>query len=397
MVKLKKRYLPKIIMPSTPAWIKGSTLLCLFRFETRSPAIELDWLRENVKFNLKILILVIAGFLGTGCADLGYYLHSVKGQLSVMQESRDIDEVVEQESIDPKLKQRLQLVARIREFAFKELDLPESASYTRYADVGRNYVLKNLYATEEFSISLQRWCYPIAGCAGYRGYFDEDMLEAYKSVLLSQRKDVYVGNVPAYSTLGWFDDPVLNTFIFWPEERLAGLIFHELAHQRLYMDGDSQFNESFAMAVQQSGTEKWLKHTAQYETLEQYRQRLVNRERVVNLIEQARAQLNELYDSSLDEQLKRLQKRQVLQQLKQDYRKLSASFTVQDGFSHWFQGELNNAKLASVSTYYSDVSYFRQLLTRLDEDYSRFYEQLEKTALLEPAQRRKQMEGWALN
>ncbi|MBC8212370.1 MAG: aminopeptidase [Gammaproteobacteria bacterium] len=336
----------------------------------------------------------LACLLSVGCADLSYYLHSVKGQLSMVQKTVDIDDLLAEESTDPKLVEQLQLVSRIRAFAFDQLQLPRSDSYTRYADLDRNHVLKNLYAADEFSITLQQWCYPIVGCAGYRGYFDDAMLEAFKADLLKQSKDVYVSNIPAYSTLGWFDDPVLNTFVYWPEPRLAGLIFHELAHQRLYIDGDTGFNESFAMAVQLSGTEKWLQQSGQAQQMKQYQQRFSNRQQVTQLIEQTRLALNELYQSELDDSQKRVQKQQVFEQLRQSYQSLSAGFEVSDGFSYWFQGELNNAKLASVSTYYADVAAFRQLLRSVNDDYQEFYRQVAKAAALAPVQRAEQLKQW---
>jgi len=339
-------------------------------------------------------MVLLVSLSGTGCADLSYYLHSVKGQLSIVQKTVAIEELLTDETTDPKLVQQLQLVERLREFAFQQLALPESGSYSRYADVGRNHVLKNLYAADEFSVTLQQWCYPIVGCAGYRGYFDDDMLEAFKAELVKQSKDIYVSNIPAYSTLGWFDDPVLNTFVYWPEYRLAGLIFHELAHQRLYIDGDSSFNESFAMAVQLSGTEKWLQQNGQLLELQQYRQRFINRLLVTELIEQTREELRLLYQTDLDQDQMRIQKQQIIARMKRDYELLAAQFSVPDGFKYWFQGELNNARLASVSTYYSGVGAFRQLLSNLNEDYAEFYRQVEKTAALPPVERQQQMKQW---
>ncbi len=330
------------------------------------------------KFLLSLVVLQM-----TACADLSYYMHSVKGQLSIIQKTQDIDDVLQDESVQDKLKQQLKLVGSIRQFAFEEIKLPESDSYTQYADVGRRYVLKNLFASAEFSTALQRWCYPVVGCAGYRGYFDEKLLEKFKETLLQQGKDVYVANIPAYSTLGWFDDPVLNTFIYWPEYRLAGLIFHELAHQRLYIDGDSQFNESFAMAVQYSAVEKWLFEKGQFEKLKRYKQYQKNRLKVTHLIEKGRSQLTRLYEDDLNESEKRLQKGQLLQQLKEDYQQLSSGFEVPDGFKYWFKKDLNNAKLASVSTYHSRVNVFRKLLRSHAGDYAEFYQHVKRIGLLE--------------
>ncbi len=341
------------------------------------------------KFLVSIVVLQM-----TACADLSYYMHSVKGQLSIIQKTQDIDDLLRDESIEEKLKLQLKLVGSIRQFAFEETNLPESDSYTQYADVGRRYVLKNLFASAEFSTALQRWCYPIVGCAGYRGYFDEELLEKFKGTLLQQGKDVYVANIPAYSTLGWFDDPVLNTFIYWPEYRLAGLIFHELAHQRLYIDGDSQFNESFAMAVQYSAVEKWLLKKGQFEKLKRYKQYQNNRLKVTLLIEKGRSQLTQLYKEELDESEKRLQKGRLLKQLKKDYQQLSSGFEVPDGFKYWFKGALNNAKLASVSTYHSRVNVFRKLLKSHAGDYAEFYQHVKKIGQLAKVERTKCLDSW---
>ena len=341
----------------------------------------------------KFLVL-IAILQTTACADLSYYLHSVKGQLSIMQKTRDIDVVLKNESIQNKLREQLLLVGKIRQFAFQQLQLPVSDSYTQYADLDRRYVLRNLFASAEFSISLQRWCYPIVGCAGYRGYFDDELLEKYKLELEQQGKDVYVANIPAYSTLGWFDDPVLNTFIYWPEYRLAGLIFHELAHQRLYIDGDSQFNESFATAVQQTAVEKWLQDSHQFERLRRYKLYLINRQSVVELIEAGRRQLKQLYVKQLDDAQKRQQKQQMLAQIKLDYQQLTSGFDVPDGFKYWFQGDLNNAKLASVSTYHANVQAFRNLLQSHDGDYDSFYSHVDNIADLIKTERLNCLQYW---
>ncbi len=341
----------------------------------------------------KILLSII--LLQTmACADLSYYMHSAQGQVSIMQKMQDIDDVMQDETTQATLKRQLKLVGSIRQFAFEQLSLPESDSYTQYADIGRPYVLKNLFASDEFSTSLQSWCYPIVGCAGYRGYFDENKLEQFKSTLLQQGKDVYVANIPAYSTLGWFDDPVLNTFISWPEYRLAGLMFHELAHQRLYIDNDSQFNESFAMAVQYSGVEKWLQDKGQFEKLKRYKQYQQNRLKVISLIDQGRLNLTQLYEQNLGDNEKRSQKKQLLAQLRIDYEELSSEFEVPGGFKYWFKGELNNAKLASVSTYLSRVKAFRKLLQSHAGNYDEFYLHVNEIGMLPVAERNSCLDLW---
>ena len=185
----------------------------------------------------------------SACSDLGYYWDMTRGHLSLMNKRVDIDDMLEQPDIGADLKQRLLLVKQIRAFSVDQLALPESASYSSYVQLDRPYVLQNLFAASEFSTQLHRWCYPIVGCASYRGYYHEERLNEYVEQLKAQGFDTHIGYVPAYSTLGWFDDPVLSSFIDWPDYRLAGLLFHELAHQRLYIDDDTQFNESLAVAV----------------------------------------------------------------------------------------------------------------------------------------------------
>jgi predicted aminopeptidase len=337
---------------------------------------------------MKLIPLVILLLL-SGCADLGYYLYSAQGQLSIMRQTRDIDDILADETTPPRLRQQLQRVQQIRRFAFNQLALPQSGSYTEYADLGRPYVLKNLFATEEFSTQLQRWCYPLVGCAGYRGYFDEARLRRFKAELLRAGKDVYVGHVSAYSTLGWFDDPVLNTFVNWPDYRLAGLIFHELAHQRLYIDDDTRFNESFATALQQAGVEQWLAQQGDSRRLQRYRQYLRNQAQVIDLIELAREQLAQLYTIDLEPAEKRRRKRQRLQALREDYQQLASSFDIKDGFGRWFKGELNNARLASVSTYHAQVAVFRQLLDCRPGDFDLFYRRLEKMGEMPKGKRMK--------
>ncbi len=336
-------------------------------------------------------LLLLSLLLLAGCADSGYYWHSARGQFSIMLRARNIADLLQDASTSPALSRQLRKVQEFRQFAFDRLALPESGSYTKYADLGRPYVLKNLFASDEFSIQLQHWCYPLVGCAGYRGYFDTQMLNQFRAGLRQQHKDVYVTNVSAYSTLGWFDDPVLNTFVNWPDYQLAGLIFHELAHQRLYIDGDTQFNESFAVAVQQAGVEKWLQTQGKTVKLQRYRQLLRNRARVVALIEQTRRQLDALYRSDITAPLMRVRKQQILSQLRQRYQRLSAGFAINDGFSHWFETGLNNAKLASVSTYHAKVGAFRRLLKRHHGDFAAFYRAVAVIAAMPEAQRHQQL------
>lgn len=344
------------------------------------------------KFHL-LLVGLCLPLLGA-CADMGYYLHSVKGHFSIIQQKRDIDDILRDEHVDSKLSQRLQLVQGIRRFAFDELMLPESDSYSEYADLKRNYVLKNLFAAEEFSIRAKQWCYPIVGCAGYRGFFDLERLDEFVSDLQQQNYDVYVASVAAYSTLGWFDDPVLNTFINWPDYRLAGLIFHELAHQQLYVDGDSRFNESFATAVQQAGVEKWLLSQGLDLQLQLYRQHILNRRAVFDLIKQTRNELDQLYQRDINDDEKRRLKAQALERLKARYQALAKTHQVKDGFQRWFDGELNNARLVSVSTYNDWVPVFSAILVQQQGDFRAFYNEVERISKVPRQQRQQCFDDW---
>lgn len=344
------------------------------------------------------LLFVLLSLLGlAACADMGYYLHSMQGHFSIVQQKQDVEDLLLDDKVAETLKQRLRLVQDIRHFAFAELNLPESDSYTEYVDLKRDYVLQNLFAAEEFSINAKQWCYPIIGCAGYRGFFDQQRLDAFVSELREQHYDVYVAQVSAYSTLGWFDDPLLNTFISWPDAYLAGLIFHELAHQQLYVDDDSRFNESFATAVQYAGVERWLQQQGLEEVLDRYRSRRVNRQRVLDLIRQARMDLQQLYQRDISADSKRQLKQQYLQDLRQSYQTFSESIQHNDGFQRWFDGELNNARLVSVSTYNDWVPLFEQILRQQNGDFSAFYKQVERLSEVPRDQRQRCFDEWLHN
>ena len=202
--------------------------------------------------------LVLTLLLG-GCAQIGYYTQAVHGQLSLLDAAKPIDDVLADPGASEQLKSRLAKVKQIRAYAVSELSLPDNRSYTSYADLKRPYVLWNVVATPELSLTPHQWCFPIAGCVDYRGYYHEADAQAFGTELRTEGYDVLVGGVPAYSTLGWFNDPVLSTFfVGYPDAELARMLFHELAHQIVYVKGDSQFNESFATAVEEEGVERWM-------------------------------------------------------------------------------------------------------------------------------------------
>jgi predicted aminopeptidase len=313
----------------------------------------------------------------SGCSsmsyDLGYYLQSIGGHLTVMQQARPIDELLGDPSLDPKLRAKLERVREVRAFASRELGLPDNGSYTRYADLHRPFVIWNVFATPELSMRLTEWCFPIAGCISYRGYYAKEDADRFGENLRANGYDVYVAGVPAYSTLGWFDDPVLNTFIQYPDGEVARLVFHELAHQVLYVKGDSAFNESFATTVEEVGVERWLasKHDGQLELA--YRQFAERRVQFVAMLKKHRTALETVFAAPISDDEKRHGKTAVFEALQSDYRALKAGWDGWPGYDRWFSQKLTNAHLASVATYTERVPGFQRLLAGQGGDLRRFF------------------------
>ncbi len=329
-----------------------------------------------------------------GCADLGYYWHNASGHLGLMNQRVEITEMLAEEDLDADLRARLNRVHEIRRFAVERLALPDNGSYREYVALDRPYVVQNLFAAPEFSTRLHSWCYPIVGCASYRGYFDEARLQRYIEKLRDEGFEVYVGRVSAYSTLGWFDDPVLSTFIDWPEYRLAGLLFHELTHQRIYIDDDTTFNESLASAVQQVGTELWLESQSLGDQLAQYRRWQAYRDEVIELIATTRAQLDEIYASDLAESQMRTRKEAAFVAAREAHAAIAAARGVDGGFKRWFAGDLNNAKIGSISAYHSETGAFRNMLQAHGLDFAAFYDYVEALGKLEADFRKSCLAQW---
>ena len=341
-------------------------------------------------FAARLLVLaVVPGLLipVSGCSELQYYRQSAGGQLDIVARKQAIDSLVEDNAQDVRLRERLARVSALRAFAVRELGLPDSGSYTQYADLGRDYAVLGLYAAPEFSIELKTWCYPLIGCAAYRGYFDRSMLDDYRRDLERQHYDTYVATVPAYSTLGWFDDPVLNTVLDWPEPYLAGLIFHELAHQQLYVKGDTVFNESFATAVERAGVERWLNTRHGSAAAAHYREYWSHRQQVVAMVSATRDRLDRLYqqDRSADET--RRSKQELLDGLRARYREVRRTMNGDPGYDAWFAGELNNAKLGATAVYHAYTDAFLALLAERQGDYQAFYAEAARIGALPPDQR----------
>jgi len=307
-----------------------------------------------------------------GCAQIDYYMQAAQGQMALISAARPIDEWLERPEVEQDLKGRLAKVKEIRSFAAAELGLPDNASYTTYADLDRPYVMWNVIATPELSLEPKKWCFPIAGCVSYRGYYSREDAQSYAARLRSEGYDVAVTGVPAYSTLGWFNDPVLSTFIRYPDAQLARLVFHELAHQKVYVPGDSQFNESFAVTVEEYGVERWLaKHgdDALRESYAAYRDR---KQDFLDLLKTHRQSLERVYASAASEEDKRRQKAAIFQALRDDYAVLKQKWGGYAGYDRWFAAPLSNARLSAIATYHDFVPGFRAILAN-EGSIEKFY------------------------
>lgn len=324
-----------------------------------------------------------------GCETVGYYAQSIGGHLGVMAQATPLSEAIASANgaNDKRLAQRLALAARIRDFASRELALPDNGSYRRYANLHRPYVVWSVFATPELSLELHKWCFLVVGCINYRGYYAQEDAQRYAATLRTQGLETYVAGVPAYSTLGYFDDPLLNTFVYLPEGELARMIFHELAHQVVYVRNDTTFNESFASAVEVAGVERWLAAEASDDARASYRQYDARRRAFRALLQDTRQQLDTLYHSPIDHQAKREGKAAIFARMRDRYAALKESWGGYSGYDRWFEQPLSNAHLAAVATYQQWVPAFLALLAQSGGDWKRFYEAVDRIGRLPAAER----------
>lgn len=326
-----------------------------------------------------------------GCAQLRYYVQAAQGQYSLWSDARPIEDWLGDPSTDPQLKARLEKALLIRKFAVKELGLPDNASYKNYAALTRPFVLWNVVATPELSLRPIQWCFPIAGCVSYRGYYSKEDAQSYADELRKEGDDVQVAGVPAYSTLGWFSDPLLSTFINYSDAELARMVFHELAHQVVYVAGDTQFNEGFATAVEEAGVDRWLELYGNDAMREAYIRYNARRKDFLDLLVRHRKMLEVNYARKASVKHKREEKARIFAHLKTEYHKLKDSWGGYSGYDRWFAEPLNNAHLSAVGTYHDYLPAFKALLKK-ESTFVRFYAASQKLAGLDLAQRRQQLE-----
>lgn len=334
-----------------------------------------------------LLLAVLAG-----CQTMGYYAQAVGGQMEIWRAARPIDRVIGDDATDADLRGRLERAVEIREFASRELALPDNRSYRRYADLGRPYVVWNVFAAKEFSLQPETWCFPFAGCVAYRGYFAEDSANRFAGRLERRGLDVLVAGIPAYSTLGWFSDPVLSTFVHYPETELARLIFHELAHQVVYVRDDTAFNESFAMAVELEGVRRWLDADGSAAQRAQFEVSQSRRREFLDLFARYRQELRRLYAEPLDEETMRNSKHETFARMRDEYSRMKEAWNGFSGYDRWFEEPLNNAKLIAVAAYAEWVPAFRTLLARHDGDLPGFYAEVRELSRLPREARRAKLE-----
>ena len=355
------------------------------------------------RLSRRVLLMVVVAALFTGCDTVSYYKQAAAGQYEIIAKREPIRAVLARTNTPPALREKLQLVLGLREFAERELHLKADGHYAKYADLGRRYVVWNVYAAPEFSLEPKKWWYPVVGSLKYRGFFAEQDARDYGAQLAKQGFDVYVGGVDAYSTLGWFKDPVLNTFIHHPPPDLAETLFHELAHQRVFASGDTDFNEAFATCVGEEGARRWLAAQGDAKARADYEKELRCEEQFVALVMRTREELKRVFGEDSpgtsshqaasappDESLtaaQRTRKAEVLAKLRAGYETLKAGWGGYAGYDKWFQRPLNNAHLNTVATYQHFVPAFQQLLASHDGHLEKFYTEARALAALPRAKR----------
>jgi len=323
-----------------------------------------------------------------GCETLSYYAQAVSGHLDLTARARPVSEWLTDAQTPPALRERLALAQRLREFASRELKLPDNGSYRDFADLARPYAVWNVFAAAEFSLEAVQSCFPVAGCVGYRGFFAQADAESHAARLRGQGFDTAVLGVPAYSTLGALDDPLLSTFIAWPEVELARLLFHELAHQLVYLKGDSTFNESFAVAVEREGVRRWLAAGGGEAELRRYREAREQERELAQLLAATRTRLASLYASKRAPQDMRERKRAAFAEL--------AAHPVYQRYARRTGAAPNNALLASHAIYSQRVPAFERLLAALGGDLEKFYAEVRVLAALDKLERDRRLAAYEI-
>lgn len=335
------------------------------------------------------VMATVMSTLLAGCEAVSYYSQMAAGHLSILSKREAVENVIANKDTPAKLKDKLKLTQAAREFAQVHLGLSADGHYMHYVALDRPYVIWNVFAAPALSVSAKKWCYPIIGCMVYRGYYSEQNAQQYAKSLTDKGWDIYVGGVAAYSTLGWFKDPILSTFMQRSDGQLVDLIFHELAHQRLYINGDSTFNESFATVVAEEGLKRWVTNKGDPTVYEQFVQRQQRHKQFTELVIEYRAKLHDLYQSNLTPDQKLEQKTEIIAALRQAYEVIKTEqWQGYRGYDRWFSEDINNAKLVTIATYHSYVPKLAEKLNALEGNMEAFYAWCEEIGKLSNSERK---------
>ncbi len=322
---------------------------------------------------INVILIIIVFAVLTSCESVSYYGKIISGQMTILNKRQPIKKLLDEPLTPKRLKTQLRHVLEIRKFAKNKLGLPVKNQYLNFADLKRPFAVWNVFAVPEFSLTPKQWCHPVIGCASYRGYFSRNDAYNYADRVAEQGYDVFISGVVAYSTLGWFDDPVLNTFIYRKDYKLAALIFHELAHHLIYVANDTAFNESFATLVEQEGLRRWLSQSGNPETFRKYETDYHRHRQFIQLITKYRRQLELLYTANLSPADKRRDKALIFDELRSEFKRIKEQWQGYSGYDSWFKHPLNNAQLASVSIYNDLVPAFAAILQGSGNDLELFY------------------------
>ena len=347
--------------------------------------------RTLLKSNgVKAALFALLAIVLVSCETVGYYSQAARGQLTIVFAREDIQHLIERPDLSQELAGKFARVMDIREFAESELGLPVGGNYSSYVDVEREHVVWNVFAAPEFSVDPVNWCYPIAGCVAYRGYFSQQSALSYAAKLEEDGFDVYTGGVDAYSTLGWFEDSLLSTVLNRADYQLAGLIFHELAHQLVYLPGDTTFNESFATAVEREGVRRWLTKSNKDSDIDAALLDYDRQQQFVDLVGGYRDRFESLYQLEINESSMRSQKLELQQTLREEYAVLKQQWQGYEGYDGWFSRSLNNAQLSTVASYNDLLPFFAAVFEQSNQDFSTFYAEVSRLADL-PEQERDEL------
>ena len=341
------------------------------------------------------LLLLFGALTVSACSSFGYYMDLMAGHSELLEQRKPVSEIIADKETSSILRNLLTKSQKIRNFASKKLYLPENDSYRMYADLKRRYAVWNVVAAAEFSVQPKKWCFMFVGCLSYRGYFSKEDAINYANELKAEGYDVYVAGAKAYSTLGWFDDPLLNTMMYKSEARRAGIIFHELAHQVVYIENDSAFNEAFATTVEQEGIRRWMIAKDEGEKYQEY---LVDKKRdseINQLLQETREKLKKLYKTKVSKEEKRQQKKAVFSLMQKQYGALKKSWGGYSAYDAWMKQELNNSHLLLIATYHDLVPTFKSMLENENNNLKRFYASVKKYGELDKKDRNVQLKQLA--